>query len=251
MGKLLMMPSKVDTMNQDQPASAAPTSASVGMAADNQSQGIDFTVWLNAPRERTAQYFPVYSAISKALQTSLRGWTQQWLNDNPQSFERKVAAYSLLVFSCTRPFRSRSNNFFTYDIQETATVDQAFRSAGPELREKLDELNTAHRACGLPGVMSILPKKIEDFVSNNRRPIYRMFSVETALMDEVLKFTQINIPKWGLDKAAEELRSAFRKHLHRFTEEFDMADRSDELLSILTDVLLDSEDKETAVLDAA
>jgi hypothetical protein len=251
MGKLLMMPSKVNVTNQDQPASAAPTSASVGVAADNQPQGIDFTVWLNAPRERTAQYFPVYSAVSRALQTSLRGWAQQWLHDNPQVFERKIAAYSLLVFSCTRPFRSRSTHFFTYDIQETATLDHALRSAAPVLREKLDELNTAHRACGLPGVMSILPKRIEDFVSKNRRPIYRMFSVETALMDEVLKFTQINIQKWGLDEAAEELRSAFRKHLHRFAEEFDMADRTEELLSILTDVLLRSEDKQTAVQDVA
>src|SRR5690349_2437231 len=131
MGKLLMMPSKVNMTNQNQPSSAAPTSANEGMAPINQSQGIDFTVWLNAPRERTAQYFPVYSAISKVLQTSLRGWTQQWLYDNPQVFERKIAAYSLLVFSCTRPFRGRTTNLFTYDIQQNATLDQAFRSAGP------------------------------------------------------------------------------------------------------------------------
>ena len=251
MGKLLMMPSKVNMTNQDQPASAAPMSADQTTAADNQAQEIDFTVWLNAPRERTSQYFPVYSAVSKALQTSLRAWTQQWLHDNPQVFERKIAAYSLLVFSCSRPFRGRSTNLFTYDIQQNATLDQAFRSAVPALREKLDELNTSHRASGLPGVMSILPKRIEDFVSKNRRPMYRMFSVETALMDEVLKFTQINIPKWGLDKAVEELRSAFRKHLHRFAEEFDMADRTEELLSILTNVILGYEDKESAVLDAA
>ena len=85
--------------------------------------------------------------------------------------------------------------------------------------------------------MSLAPSRIEDFVKRNRRLIYRMFSVETVLIDEVLKFTQINIPKLGLAKSVEELRSAFRKHLHRFTNEFDMADRTDELLSILTSVL--------------
>ena len=143
MGKLLMMPSKVNMTNQNLPASAASTRANESLAANNQSQGIDLAVWLNAPRERTARYFPVYSAVSRALQTTLRGWTQQWLQDNPQVFERKIAAYSLLVFSCTRPFRGRTTNLFTYDIQQNATLDQAFRSATPLLRERLDAAGRA------------------------------------------------------------------------------------------------------------
>ena len=253
MGKLLMMPSKVNTIDQKHPASVAPTSLTQEQASagHDQAQVIDFSVWLNAPRERTSRYFPVYSALSKVLQTSLRDWTQQWLHDNPQIFERRVGAYSLLVFSCTRPFRGRATNLFTYDIQQTATLDQAFRSAARMLREKLDELNTEHRACGLPGVMSLRPKQIERFVDKYRRPIYRMFNVETALIDEVLKFTQINIPKFGLERAVEEFRTGFRRHLHRFAEEFDMADRTEELLSLLTKALLDSEDKGPAVRHAA
>ncbi len=197
----------------------------------------DFTIWLAAPRERTARYFPVYSAVSRAMQSALRQWTTEWLHENPAVFDRKVTAYSLLIFSCTRPFRGRPAHLFTYDVQQTATLEHAVRTAGRTLREQLDELNSQQRASGFRGVMSLAPARIEDFVKRNRRLIYRMFSVETVLIDEVLKFTQINIPKLGLAKSVEELRSAFRKHLHRFTNEFDMADRTDELLSILTSVL--------------
>lgn len=238
MGKLLMMPLKANVMSQDEPAVT-------------ETGTPDFTVWLNAPRERTPRYFPVYVTLSKAMQASLRTWTQQWLRDNPQVFEKRIAAYSLLVFGCTRPFSGRPSHLFTYDIQQTATLDQAFRTAGRMLRQQLDELNTAHRAAGLPGVMSLIPKKVEEFVNKNRRPIYRMFSVETMLMNELLKFTQINIPKFGLERAVDELRGAFRKHLHRFTEEFDMAERTEELLSILTGVLLETERDGAALRPAA
>lgn len=32
----------------------------------NLTASIDFSVWINAPKERTAAYFPTYSAISRA-----------------------------------------------------------------------------------------------------------------------------------------------------------------------------------------
>jgi len=45
-------------------------------AADQQNaaseSAMDLSVWRGAPRERTAAYFPTYSAVSKAMQTAPR-----------------------------------------------------------------------------------------------------------------------------------------------------------------------------------
>jgi hypothetical protein len=88
-----------------------------------------------------------------------------------------------------------------------------------------------------PIAQTLIAPRVMDVVNRNRRPIYRMFTIETNLMNEVLKFTQINIAKLGLEKAAMDLRAGFARHLHRFSEKFDMAERCDDLLRIATDAL--------------
>jgi hypothetical protein len=190
-------------------------------------------LWLSAPREGNAAYAAVYSAVSLAMQGALREWVGDWLRENPEALERKVSGYSLLAFSCTRPYRGRSTNLFTYDPQQTAVVDHAIRAAARMMGEQVTSLNSLRTTAG----PRIIPSQVTQFVSQKRCNVYRMFHVETLLMDEILKFTQINIPKLGLVRATAELRAAFQKHLHRFTDEFDLAERCDDLLAIATDAL--------------
>jgi hypothetical protein len=197
----------------------------------------DLNLWLSAPRERNPSYIPVYSAVSHALQTALRRWVGEWLGQHPEAIERRVSGYSLVAFSCTRPYRGRTTNLFTYDVQQTSVVDHALRVAGRSISEEASRLDGIRRGSGQNAGPRLVPDKVAEFVREKRRPIYRMFHVETLLMDEVLKFTQINIPKLGLEKAAAELRSAFAKHLRRFTDEFDMSEHCDELLYLATEAL--------------
>ena len=72
----------------------------------------------------------------------------------------------------------------------------------------------------------------------NRRAIYRMLNVETMLMDSILKFAVIDIPKLGLEAALVILRRAFNTQLRRFSEEFDLSVRTEELLAIATAALI-------------
>jgi hypothetical protein len=216
MGKLLMMPRP-----------------EAHVSVHSNSGAGDLELWLSAPREGNASYAAVYSAVSLAMQSALRQWVGEWLKQNPDTLERKVSGYSLLAFSCTRPYRGRSTNVFTYDPQQTTAVDHAIRAAGRMVAEQITCITSLRKTAG----GRIIPSQVTQFVSQKRRNLYRMFHVETLLMDEILKFTQINIPKLGLQKAAAELRMAFEKHLHRFVDEFDMADRSNELLAIATDAL--------------
>ena len=216
MGKLLMMPLPKTQVSEH-----------------SNSGPRDLKLWLSAPRERNASYAAVYSAVSLAMQSALRRWVGEWIRENPAVMERKVSGYSLLAFSCTRPFRGRSTNIFTYDVQQTAAVDQALKAAGRMIAEQVTSLNSIRQPAG----QRIIPSQVTQFVSQKRTNLYRMFHVETLLMDEILKFTQINIPKVGLENAAAELRTAFQRHLHRFSDEFDLANRCDELLSIAGEAL--------------
>jgi hypothetical protein len=78
-----------------------------------------------------------------------------------------------------------------------------------------------------------------------------MFHVETALMDEILKFTQMNIPKLGLDRAATELRAGFNRNLRRFSDVADFEERTDDLLRIVTEALRSGFDDGAAMPIAA
>jgi hypothetical protein len=156
----------------------------------------------------------------------------EWLRNNPAAIERKTSFYPLLAFSCTRPFRGRTCNLFTYDVQQTSALDNALRTANRMMADQLRFIQSVRRP-----MQRIVSKQVSEFVSQKRQGIYRMFHVETLLMDEILKFTQINIPKLGLEKAAGELRTAFERHLRRFTDEFDMSARVDELIAVATDAL--------------
>jgi hypothetical protein len=238
MGKLITMPLRTST-NAGRAATEGATVIST-QAEEGRNGGVPFDcrLWLNAPRERTPSYFPVYSSVSKAIQSALRQWAGDWLCEHPDALDRRVFAYSLLVFSCTRPYSGRPSNIFTYDVQQGSALDQALRTAGRRLSERLAYIDGVQRAAGRPGTISLMPARVADYVRKNRRTIYKMFNVETLLMNEILKFTQISIPKMGPERAAAELCSAFARHLRRFTDEFDMAERTGELLRIATDALI-------------
>jgi hypothetical protein len=238
MGKLFEMPPVESRSRSAAPANSFEAGKPQAQVVELRTRQLpfDFQLWLSAPRERNSAYIPVYSSIAHAMQTALRRWVSEWLSMNPDAIERRVSGYSLLAFSCTRPFRGRTTNLFTYDVQQTSVVDRALRTASRLIAEEASRLEQKRRACGGAGPR-LVPTKVAEFVREKRRPIYRMFHVETLLMDEILKFTQINIAKLGIEAAAVELRSAFMRHLRRFTEEFDMSARCDELLYIATETL--------------
>ncbi|MBV9675764.1 MAG: hypothetical protein JO185_05485, partial [Acidobacteriaceae bacterium] len=102
-------------------------------AAGVETSTTDFSVWTNAPKERTVAYFPTYSAISKTMQTAMRGWVREWFFANPEVLLRPHTAYPILVFQCTHPFAGKPTNIFTYDIQQTEALNRAFASAASKL----------------------------------------------------------------------------------------------------------------------
>ncbi len=203
------------------------------------SDGVDLSVWRRAPKERTTAYFPTYSTVSKAMQTALRGWVREWFHENTEILLRPYTAYPVLVYQCTHPFAGRPTNMFTYDIQQTEALNRAFASAAYRLGRELRTIDTKRFGWFTrEHYFAYRSKEVVKYVTKNRRALYKMLNVETVLMDSILKFAVIDIPEMGLDEATVLLRRAFTTQLRRFSDQFDMSVRAEELLRIATEALV-------------
>jgi hypothetical protein len=207
--------------------------------ASSQESAIDFSVWKMAPKERTPSYFPTYAAVSRAMQTALRGWVREWFQANPDVLMRPHTAYPILVYQCTHPFAGKRTNIFTYDIQETAILDRAFSSAANTLARELRALNTKRfKWFTREHYFAYRSREVVKYVKKNRRAIYKMLNVDTVLMNSILNFAVVDVPEVGLEAAVKMLRRAFEVQLRRFSSEIDMTVHTDELLKVVTDALL-------------
>jgi len=232
MGELIMMPSR----NSD---------AERAIIEENEAQpsaeisSVDFSIWKRAPKERTTAYFPTYSAVSRAMQTAMRAWVREWFAANPEVLLRPHTAYPILVFQCTHPFAGKPTNIFTYDIQQTEALNRAFASAANKLGRELKTIDTKRFPWFTrEHYFAYRSKEVVKYVMRNRRAIYKMLNVETVLMDSILKFAIIDIPKLGLDESLVLLRRAFNTQLRRFSNDVDMTGRVEELLQIATHALV-------------
>jgi hypothetical protein len=199
----------------------------------------DFSVWKKAPKERTVAYFPTYSSVSKAMQGALRGWVREWFAANAEILLRPHTAYPILVYQCTHPFSGKPTNIFTYDIQQTEALERAFASAASKLGRELKALDTKRFPWFTrEHYFAYRSKEVVKYVMKNRRAIYKMLNVETVLMNSVLKFALMDLPRLGLEDSVTLLRRAFHTQLRRFSDEFDLSARTEELLKIATDALL-------------
>jgi hypothetical protein len=241
LGELIVMPSKnseAQSTAVEQTKRPAEVVEMTAPAASEASGTTDLSVWTRAPKERTAAYFPTYSTVSKAMQTSLRGWVRQWFHANLDILLRPHTAYAILVYQCTHPFSGKPTNIFTYDIQQTEALDRAFASAANKLGRELKSFDTKNLAwLTREHYFAYRSQEVVKYVRKNRRAIYKMLNVETVLMDSILKFAIIDIPKLGLEEATVLLRRAFNTQLRRFSDEFDLSSRTEELLRIATEAL--------------
>ena len=239
MGVLITMPSRnteAEAAEQIATTSQAPESAQT--SEKNPTSG-DFSAWKRAPKERTAAYFPTYSTVSKAMQTAMRGWVREWFGGNPEVLMRPHTAYPILVYQCTHPFSGKPTNVFTYDIQQTEALNRAFASAANKLGRELKTVDTKlFPWFTREHYFAYRSKEVVKYVMRNRRALYKMLNVETVLMDSILKFAIIDIPKLGLEESLILLRRAFNTQLKRFSDEFDLSERSEQLLRIATEALV-------------
>jgi hypothetical protein len=199
----------------------------------------DLTPWSAAPVERQPIYFPVYAAVSVALQTTLRHWVREWFVAHTEDIlPRRLAAQSLLVYQAAYPFAARSSHL-TYDVQQPDLIALAFSSARSRLPAILSALTVR-----LDTPWSVreqyfpyLAKEIVAGIAANPGKLYRMLNAETWVMNALLKFAR-NLVNIGTPRAEVLVRRAVSTHLRRFSTEFDLSERLEELLATVTQPVL-------------
>ncbi len=195
--------------------------------------------WHDAPKERSVTFFRSYAAVARAMQEVMRTWVREWLADNGGILKTPETAYPILFFVSTDPCRAKPTNFFTYDVQETEMMAQAIQSATKNLPHCLEALSTADLSWKVREMyFPYRSKEIANYILENcRSGLYPMFNAETKLMDQVLKFALINVPKLGFDQASLVLQSNIEMQLKRFSHTVCMSSRTGELIAVASSAL--------------
>ncbi|HWR50007.1 MAG TPA: hypothetical protein VN428_02800 [Bryobacteraceae bacterium] len=106
------------------------------------------TAWLRAPRDKDPAFFPVWAAVSIALQQTLRRWLPYaWFSDI-RRYDNLNAAWPLMVYQCTRPYPSKPPAEFTYDIMEAGRLRIARQSTGRALKVEMKRAGEILAAAG-------------------------------------------------------------------------------------------------------
>jgi len=104
--------------------------------------------WREAVREKEAGYSRTWQRVSIGLQTSLRRWIREIYFADPTRYENRDVAYSVLVYSVSRPFPGRRKTEFTFDVANEETLPAALRMIGCATQSALAAAEAQLNACG-------------------------------------------------------------------------------------------------------
>jgi hypothetical protein len=82
------------------------------------------------------------------LQISLRRWVREMYFADPTRYENRDVAYSVLVYSVSRPFPGRRKTEFTYDVADEELLPIALRMIGSATQSALAAAETQLTAAG-------------------------------------------------------------------------------------------------------
>ena len=154
--------------------------------------------WDHAPRERTPQFFAIYSQVSIALQQALRERVlEHWLAGSC-SPEDPQAAYPLLVYAASPIFRPKTRTEFNWDVLDTAGMQSFYRQT---LRNLPGLLDRVHSWLCLTGRSDLAVHyrphnalKILDLVRRQmglRKQLQRPVVAEGRLLNELTRFSSL------------------------------------------------------------
>jgi hypothetical protein len=108
--------------------------------------------WTGAPRETDPAYFRTWQTVSLAIQKALRGWLSENYFRDPARYEDREAAFPLLVYAASRPFRGRARSEFTYDVADENVLPRALHQIGASLQSVLETVEHRLYDCGRPAL---------------------------------------------------------------------------------------------------
>jgi len=202
--------------------------------------------WLGAPDERTPGFLNTFVEISAAIQTMLRARVPAAYFENLSNFRNPKAAYPMLVYQASLPFRGKMRSELTYDVLNPQTLAKFFRSAKPNLAARMAASEARLRGAGLDSLAADYEQRKLNGVfqalqkwNKSRKCLYLLIRGESVLVNSVVELG-------GLGKLAPKLRARrkaalekkWRFQLRRLYPGTDFTWLAPELLESATQALL-------------
>jgi hypothetical protein len=202
--------------------------------------------WLSLPTERSAAFLPTFARVSVALQSTLRERVPAVYFQSLEHFRDWKAAYPMLVYQASRPFRGRVRTELTYDVLNPRLMAILFRRAKGNLPLLLERVEDQLRAAGrTEAAAHYSPKRALEIIqsvqrlSAPRRGLYRLVRGESVLVDAVVDLSGLGT--FSTREQAKRL-AAFRKkwqyQLRRLYPGGDFSSLAPALLEAVTKALL-------------
>jgi hypothetical protein len=205
--------------------------------------------WLAAPDERSPAFFPVFAAVSVAIQSALREHVPNTYFADLAVFRNTKTAYPMLVYQASHPFRGKLRTDLTYDVLNPQTLAALFRSVKLTLPELLDRMETKLRAAGVEDLAIKYSRKHAPEIvqsvqrlNRSRKCIYILIRAEALLVNALIELGGL-----GSRPAKEQARrvASFEKkwnfQLRRLYPGMDFIWLAPTLLDAATQALLSSQ----------
>jgi hypothetical protein len=144
-------------------------------------------LWLDAPGERDAQFFPVYARVSRAVQRTIRTWLPYLYFSHPERYEDLATAAPLVVYQASRPRLGRPKYDFTYDVLRERSMTAFYRQASGRLPGELARIEGLLLGAGRADLAAAYsPKHARHFMDAvRRRPaqVRTLLAADARLVD--------------------------------------------------------------------
>jgi hypothetical protein len=148
------------------------------------------TAWLDAPDERSSDFFPVYARVSTAVQRAIRLWLPYVYFSDAGRYETLDAAFPLVVYGASRPFACKPNYDFSYDVTNEQSMRSFFRLAGQQLPGALADVEALLLKAGKKRAASFYsPKEARNIlasVQQKPRLVQSLLVADTFLVNALV-----------------------------------------------------------------
>jgi hypothetical protein len=152
--------------------------------------------WLAAPSESLPGYFEAFAGISTAVQTALRNYLPAAYFEDLASFRDPKAAYAVLVYQASRPFRCKIRTDLTHDVLNPKMLASLTRKSKPSLIILLVQAEERLRAAGtIELAANYAPKHASEImksmqrVGKSRKSLYLLIRGEGVLVDTLTQLS--------------------------------------------------------------
>jgi hypothetical protein len=202
--------------------------------------------WLAAPLERSALFFPTFSAISLEIQRTLRERIPTAYFGSTEQFATTRTAYPVLIYHASRPYRAKAKTDFTYDVLNQSMMASFFRIVKPNLGAVLSAIVERLRSEGREELIRpYQPHRVLEVIaavqkrSASTSLLYDLLVGESALVNELLRMGGFgNKSRREQSRISTTLFKSWDFHLRRMCPGHDFRPLGPELFEIATHALL-------------